>query len=110
MSVSNALEPPNVYFGFGSISGNTFVSDAAASTVGVDIPLPVVVLAPAPDDVVGAAELELEPLLPQPAASADTAIVMAAAEIRRVQGVLIKTIASLSLRQDAGTLMESWQA
>jgi hypothetical protein len=34
MSVSNAPEPPNVYFALGSISGRTFVSDAAASTVG----------------------------------------------------------------------------
>src|SRR5579859_3843007 len=34
MSVSSAPEPPKVYLAPGSISGNTLVSDAAASTVG----------------------------------------------------------------------------
>src|ERR1700760_486922 len=34
MSVSSAPEPPKVYLAWGAISGKTFVSDAAASTVG----------------------------------------------------------------------------
>jgi hypothetical protein len=50
---------------FGSIFGKTLVSDAAASTVGVD------------EDV------EPELLFPQPAASAGSAIAISTAEKRR---------------------------
>ena len=110
--VSSAPEPPNVYFAFGSISGNTFVSDAAASTVGTEPPPLAVAVAVAELDVVAAdddVELELL-LLPQPAASADTAIVITTAEIRRVEAALNKTTASLSARQNPGTLTESWQS
>lgn len=80
MSASKAPEPPNVYFAPGSISGNTFVSDAAASTVGTEPPALEVALADAEavvdDDVAADCEavvLELL-LLPHAAASAETPI------------------------------------
>jgi hypothetical protein len=102
-----------VNFAFGSIFGNTFVNDAAASTVGTDPPaLDDAVLAAAEFDVVAAgvdAELELELLLPHAAASADTAIAMSTTEIHRPDLDLITTTASLSARQNSGTLTESWQ-
>jgi hypothetical protein len=93
--------------------GNAFVSDAAANTVGTEPPpLAADVVASGLElDVAAAADgVELELLLPQPAASTDTAIAMTAAEIRRAEAVLTKTTASLSARQDPGTLTESWQA
>jgi hypothetical protein len=101
-----------VYFALGSICGNTFVSDAAASTVGTDPPLLDDVLVAGPElDVVAAGadvELELELLLPQ-AASADTATATSTGQKRRAQIDLIATMASLSTRQNPGTLTESWQ-
>jgi hypothetical protein len=101
-----------VYFALGSICGNTFVSDAAASTVGTDPPLlDDVLVARLELDVVAAGadvELELELLLPQ-AASADTATATSAGEKRRVEINLIATMASLYARQNPGTLTESWQ-
>jgi hypothetical protein len=54
-------------------------------------------------------DVELELLLPQPTAAADTAIAMNAAELRRVEAEPIKTTASLLARQYPGTLLESWQ-
>jgi hypothetical protein len=79
-----------VYLPFGSIVGNTFVNDAAASTVGADPPPLAVVVAGAELDVVAAGEdveleVELELLLPQPAANADTATVIARTTIRRAE-------------------------
>jgi hypothetical protein len=66
-----------VYFAAGSICGNTFVRDAAASTVGCpDPPDAAPVLVEVEVDEVEPAKLdadELEPLLPQPAASAPAA-------------------------------------
>jgi DNA-binding XRE family transcriptional regulator/molybdate-binding protein len=88
MSVSKALEPPNVYFALGSISGKTFVNEAAASTVGVDPPPPAPVFA-------AGAGIELEPLPAQAAASPDTASKTAAAGIRRAKAVTIKTFVLL---------------
>jgi hypothetical protein len=85
------------------------VSEAAASTVGVD---PVVLADAELVDGADAAScdwLELEaPLLPQPAARADTPITMNAAETRRAE-VVRKRIVSLSKRQNPGTLQKSWQ-
>ena len=102
-----------MYFALGSICGNTFVSDAAASTVGTDPPLSDDVLVAGVElDVVAAGEdveLELELLLPQPAARADTATAISTDQKRRAQIDLITTMASLSARQNPGTLTESWQ-
>jgi hypothetical protein len=62
-------------------------------------------------DVVGeAAELELELLLPQPAAAADTPIAMTTATTRRAEVALNKKTASLIARQNPGTLTKSWQS
>jgi hypothetical protein len=101
-----------VYFALGSICGNTFVSDAAANTVGTDPPLSDDVLVAGLElDVVAAGadvELELELLLPQ-AARIDTAIAISTDQNRRDQMDLITTMASLSARQNPGTLTESWQ-
>jgi hypothetical protein len=101
-----------VYFALGSICGNTFVSDAAANTVGTDPPLSDDVLVAGLElDVVAAGadvELELELLLPQ-AARIDTAIAISTDQNRRDQIDLITTMASLSARQNPGTLTESWQ-
>jgi hypothetical protein len=89
MSVSSAPEPPNVYFALGSISGKTFVNDAAASTVGTDPrPLDVVVAGAELDVAAGCEAVELELLLPQPTASADTAIAITAAEIPQAEFAL----------------------
>ena len=110
MSVSSAPEPPNVNFAFGSIIGNTFVSDAAASTVGTEPPpLDVVVAVPKLDVVAAGEDDELELLLPQPTASADTAIAMTTTEIHRPEVALTRKTPSLSARQNPGTLTESWQ-
>src|SRR5580700_4777043 len=89
MSVASVPEPLNVNFAFESIIGNTFVSEAAASTIGF------VVLAAADvvDDDEAAAELgpaevvdeEVEELLlPHPAAIAEmaTAAIPATARLR----------------------------
>jgi hypothetical protein len=101
-----------VYFAVGSICGNTFISDAAANTVGTDPPLSDdVPVAGVELDVVAAGadvELELELLLPQ-AARIDSAIAINTEENRRDQIDLITTMASLSARQNPGTLTESWQ-
>lgn len=107
MSVSSAPEPPKVYLALGSIWGNTFVSDAAASTVGTDPPLLDDVLVEL-DVVAAAAGVELELLLLPHAASADTAIAASTGQKRRAQIDLITT-ASLSVCQNPGTLTESWQ-
>jgi hypothetical protein len=74
------------------------VSDAAASTVGAE-----------PPPVAADADVELELLLPQPTASADAAIAMSTAETRRVAASLTSTTASLLVRQNPGTLTESWR-
>jgi hypothetical protein len=75
-----------VYFAFGLISGKIFLSDAAARTVGGTgtTPLAVVLAVVAAGD-----EVELELLLPQPTATADTAIAMTGAEPRRIEDLLI---------------------
>jgi hypothetical protein len=99
-----------VYFAPESIFGNTFVSDAAASTVA---PGPLVLDGVLEDellaDAAGCAPVELdELLLPQPAARADTAVTMVAAQMRRDKNEL-KGIPSLYERQNPGTLPESWR-
>jgi hypothetical protein len=102
-----------VYFALGSICGNTFVNDAAASTVGTDPPaLDDVELAGAAADVAAGGddvELELGRLLPHAAASTETANAITTPETRRTEMNLITTTASLSARQNPGTLTESWQ-
>jgi hypothetical protein len=99
-----------VNFAFGSIIGNTFVNDAAASTVGTEPPpLGVVVAATELVRVAAGGDVELGLLLlPQPAANADTPIVMTRAEKRRAELALAKTTASLFIRQNPGILTESW--
>lgn len=86
--VSSIPEPPNVYFALGSIIGNTFVSDAAANTVGREPEAAVVVLAGAEAAVdveaaalLGLVELELLPD-PQPTANAEIPIAAATAADR----------------------------
>jgi hypothetical protein len=101
-----------VYFAVGSICGNTFISDAAANTVGTDPPLSDDVLVAGVELDVAACEdveVELELLLPQPAAMAHTATAINIDQNRRDQIDLITTMASLSARQNPGTLTESWQ-
>jgi DNA-binding XRE family transcriptional regulator len=93
ISVSKAPEPPNVYFAFGSIVGNTFVSDAAARTVGADAP-PLKAEAAADFDV-AVGDVELEPPRPQPTASAANAIAMSPSGTRRAEVVAINRAASL---------------
>jgi hypothetical protein len=70
-----------VYFALGSIIGNTFVSDAAANTVGVEPPDAAVVEG---EVVVGAEVVALEVLLllPQPAAKAEIPIATSSAAAR----------------------------
>jgi hypothetical protein len=53
-------------------------------------------------------DVELELLLPHPAASTDTPTAINAAELRRIEDELIKTTSSLLARQNPGTLPESW--
>ncbi len=92
MSVASVPEPLKVNFAFGSIIGNTFVSEAAASTIGF-VPLADAAVV----DDVAAAELELadvvdeeldELLLPQPADTAEMAIAATPATARLRAGVL----------------------
>jgi hypothetical protein len=96
------------------ITGKTFVSDAAASTVGSAPALLAVVLADAElvDDGDAAADwtaLELETLLlPQPAARTTPAITVIAAVPRRAQAALTRLV-SLSECQNAGSLQKSWR-
>jgi hypothetical protein len=68
-----------VYFALGSIIGNTFVSDAAANTVGVEPPDAAVVEG---EVVVGAEVVALVLLLPQPAAKAEIPITTSSAAAR----------------------------
>lgn len=101
-----------MYFALGSICGNTFVSDAAANTVGTDPPLSDDVLVAGVELDVAAGEdveVELELLLPQPAARAHTATAISTDQNRPDQIDLITTMASLSTRQNPGILTESWQ-
>lgn len=83
-----------MYFAVASICGNTFVSDAAASTVGTDPPLSDdVPVAGVELDVVAAGEdveVELELLLPQAAVRADTATALTASHKRRAGIDLIR--------------------
>jgi hypothetical protein len=99
-----------VYFALGSIIGNTFVSDAAAKTVGVEPPEAAAVLDDA--DVAGAALVELEllelPLLPQPTANAETPIVASTAATRPPEFTLNNRTSSLA-HQNPVTKTESWQ-
>src|SRR5579875_1348287 len=69
ISVSSAPDPPNVYFAFGSISGNTFVSDAAANTVGTGASLLEEVELAAALELAGRDDAELDPPLPQAAST-----------------------------------------
>jgi hypothetical protein len=113
MSVSSAPEPPNVYLARGAISGNTFVSDAAASTVGpdpfaLDVALADAELVDGADAADGCDAVEPEALLlPQPAERADTPITMTAGKTRRAEVALKRTV-SLSERQNPGILHKSW--
>jgi hypothetical protein len=59
--------------------------------------------------VAGDDDVELELLLPQPAASTDTPTAMNVAELRRIEAEPTKTTSSLLARQNPGTLPESWQ-
>jgi hypothetical protein len=104
-----------VYFAFASIIGNTFVSDAAASTVGTEPPVLAAGLAGAEfvvdTDVVAreAAELELLLLLlPQPTAAVNTPIAMITPNPRRAEVAPNKRTASLIARQNPGTLTKLW--
>jgi hypothetical protein len=76
-----------VYFAFESIIGNTFVSDAAAKTVGREPP-------EALDEDECVVVLEL--LLPHPAASAHVAIAAAAMVMSRARGALRNRDSSLA--------------
>jgi hypothetical protein len=109
MSVASVPEPLKVNFAFGSIIGNTFVSEAAASTIGF-VPL---VAAAVVDDVVAAdaepadvvdEELE-ELLLPHPAATAEMAAATIPAMARLRAGVLSNGTSTAAGRQDPGTLL-----
>jgi hypothetical protein len=78
--------------------------------VGPELPPAAAVVAGAEPDVVAADDdVELELLLPQPTANADAAIAMTTAETRRARTSPSNTTASLSERQNPGTLTESWQ-
>lgn len=84
-----------MYFAFGSIIGNTFVNDAAANTVGVELPDAAVELAAAEVEVV-VLELLLELLLlPQPTAKAETPIAAISAAARLARFTLNNRISSL---------------
>jgi hypothetical protein len=65
------------------------------------------------DDVVDAdcAAVVLEPLpLPHAATRAELPIAITIADTRRAEDALNKTAASLSARQDSGTIAESWRS
>ncbi len=73
-----------MYFALGAMRGNTFVSDAAAITVGVEPPEAAVVVLDAVVVAAGAAvllELLLELLLPQPAAHSEIPMAATAASL-----------------------------
>jgi hypothetical protein len=76
-----------VYFAFESIIGNTFVSDAAANTVGREPPD-----ALDKDECVVVVDL----LLPHPTTSAHVAIAVAAMAVSRARGALRNCHSSLA--------------
>jgi hypothetical protein len=78
--VSSAPEPPNVYFAAGSMIGKTFVSDAAAKTVGCD--------PPAGLEPEAAGECEGVELLAQPSASTESPAAASVAAKRRAKSAL----------------------
>ena len=94
-----------MYFAFGSICGNTLVSDAAASTVGWVAAVVAVVLAGALAAGAAVAGRELvvdELLLPQPAASAAPTIPIA--KLRRTVPLITRTLSFRRPCQNAGSL------
>jgi hypothetical protein len=103
-----------VYFALGSIIGNTFVSEAAANTVGVEPPDAAVVEG---EVVVGAEVVALEVLLllPQPAAKAEIPIVRSSAAARLGGFELNNGSASSSMsrrrvrRQNPSRVLASWR-
>jgi hypothetical protein len=97
-----------VYFAFGSIIGNTFVSDAAAKTVGRPLD-PLAELAGCDDEWVVVLELPL----PQPVTSAKAATTEAARAASRARGAL-RNLDFLSavlvvVRQYLSRLLVSWR-
>src|SRR5579884_2369226 len=107
MSASRAPEPPNVYLAFGTISGKTLVSEAAASTVGPPPPplelVLEVALDPGPDEFARVAELELV-ALPQPASATAAPSVTTLANARRSRIALNATRSSSTSCQNTGSI------
>jgi hypothetical protein len=124
--VSRSPDPPNVYLAAGSISGNTFVNDAAASTVGREPVAVGVELLPARVELVEllAAGVELlvdgvdvlpagvfdEWLLdePQPTTTAAVATAVATAP-NRMNPLRIGSSSRRCCCQDPGRVLGFWQ-
>ena len=94
-----------MYFAFGSMTGNTFVSDAAANTVGWESPDASDELVDCEDERVVALGL----LLPQPTTNEQIAIAAATTAVRPARGAVRISECSFMVRQYLSTLLESWQ-